>query len=68
MAVWRLDSSGALDATFNGQGWFTHRMAAAGSTWDAGRDMCIDASGRIVVVGESQTSATGFDMVIWWIR
>ncbi|MCZ6691590.1 MAG: hypothetical protein O7H41_18550 [Planctomycetota bacterium] len=62
--VWRLTSTGALDTTFNLQGWVAHDNAAGGTGADAGEAISIDAAGRILVAGYSRSPAD-FDMVIW---
>jgi uncharacterized delta-60 repeat protein len=52
MLVVRLDGAGAYDTTFNGKGW---RKIDFGTTaW--GRDVTLDANGRILVAGKSNNS------------
>jgi uncharacterized delta-60 repeat protein len=65
LAVWRLTAAGALDPSFNGQGFAIHDGAAGGNGVDTGRDIVIDGAGRIVLVGESTNAAGDFDLVIW---
>jgi uncharacterized delta-60 repeat protein len=65
MALWRYDSTGALDSTFNTQGWVTHHDAAGGLDDDFGQDLTVDASGRILVTGSSLNANWGDDMVVW---
>jgi uncharacterized delta-60 repeat protein len=66
MVVWRLDSSGNLDPTFDGDGIFTHHDAAGGGSDDFGENVLVDASGRIYVTGIStRTAFPDYDMVIW---
>jgi uncharacterized delta-60 repeat protein len=64
-AVWRLTSSGALDPGFNGTGYNTQGGTAGGNGVDTGRDVVIDAAGRIVMVGESANANGDQDMVVW---
>ncbi len=64
-AVWRLTSGGALDPAFNGTGYNTQGGTAGGNGVDTGRDVVVDASDRVVVVGESDNAAGNRDMVVW---
>ncbi|MCZ6691786.1 MAG: hypothetical protein O7H41_19535 [Planctomycetota bacterium] len=64
MAIWRFNADGTLDTTFNGQGWAVHDDAAGGTGNDFGRGVSLDASGRIVVAGYSESN-NGSDMAIW---
>ena len=72
LAVWRFSSAGALDTSFNTQGFVavddlpdTKAQLPQGDADDIGRDVAIDSSGKIVVVGEArildqaQTSKVG---------
>ncbi|MCZ6690314.1 MAG: delta-60 repeat domain-containing protein [Planctomycetota bacterium] len=68
MVIWRYTSAGALDTTFNGQGWVVHDNAAGGVGNDYGRAIALDFSGRILVAGNGDgdpTAGTDLDMVIW---
>ncbi len=65
LAVWRLEESGLLDATFAGQGWLTHDSAAGGASLDAGADVILDRSGRILVAGFSARAFQNNDMALW---
>lgn len=65
MVIWRYDASGSIDATFGTGGRVIHDGAAGGFLSDAAEAMDLDASGRIVVTGESASAAGDFDMVIW---
>ena len=65
MTVWRYTTAGALDATFAGAGIFRHDNAAGGGGNDVGRTIAFDATGRIVVVGWSPSSAGGDDFALW---
>jgi uncharacterized delta-60 repeat protein len=64
-AVWRLTSGGALDATFNGRGFVTANGTAGGNGTDTARELAIDGSGRIVLVGESATNTGDYDLTVW---
>jgi uncharacterized delta-60 repeat protein len=65
MAIWRYNSNGTLDTTFNGQGWITHNNAAGGNSIDEGSAIAMDSSGRILVAGYSYNASGNPDMVIW---
>ena len=66
LAVWRfLPSDGSPDPTFGTSGVVLHNSAAGGNGSDSGRDLVIDGSGRILVVGESAGATTGRDLAIW---
>jgi uncharacterized delta-60 repeat protein len=65
MTVWRYTSAGVLDASFAGTGIFRHDNAAGGGGNDVGRTIAFDATGRIVVVGWSPSSAGGDDLALW---
>ena len=66
IAVWRYNSDGTLDTTFNSVGYVTHNNAggAGGNTWDYAYGMVIDNNGKIVVTGSSNSTADT-EMVIW---
>ena len=73
MAVWRYTAAGALDTTFNGQGWAVHDGAAGGfGAGFAGEDMAsaivLDGSGRIVLTGYSVNAAGNADLALWRYR
>lgn len=53
------------DTSFNGTGLFLHNNAAGGNSDDAGYSLAVDASGRIVVAGESTGAGTFKDMTVW---
>ncbi len=65
MVVWRYNTDGTLDDTFNGTGYAAHNNAAGGNSADYGNAVAIDASGKIVVAGYSLNAAGNFDMVVW---
>jgi uncharacterized delta-60 repeat protein len=66
MIVWRFNSDGSLDTSFNGTGIVTHHGAAGGSGDDTARDIKITESGKILVVGDSASAVSNDrDLVIW---
>lgn len=68
MVLWRFESDGGLDTTFNGQGWFVHDSAAGGSGEDVGGAIALDSLGRVLVAGSSMNPAGNRDMVVWRFR
>jgi uncharacterized delta-60 repeat protein len=68
MIVWRYDSEGTLDTSFNMQGYVEHDNAAGGNGYDYAEGITIDEKGRILVTGRSAGSTTGTDMVVWRYR
>jgi uncharacterized delta-60 repeat protein len=65
MVIWRYNSNGILDTTFNGTGFVVHNNAAGGNSYDAGYSMYVDSTGKIYVTGFSENSSGNHDMVIW---
>ena len=55
IAIARIDSDGTLDSTFDGDGKVMVDFSLGG-TFDGGADALVRADGRIVAVGEAQTS------------
>lgn len=68
LTVWRYNTNGSLDASFNGLGYFTHDGAAgsSGSQEYAG-GLAIDSNGDIFVTGSSY-NGSDYDMVIWKLK
>lgn len=64
MAVWVYDTSGNLDTSFNGTGFYVHNSAAGGNGDDQGNAVIVDTSGRILITGKS-SNGTDTDMVVW---
>ena len=67
MVIWRYNSNGDLDTTFNGVGYVVHNNAAGGNSDDYGESIAIDTSGKILVSGSSENVAND-DMAIWRYR
>lgn len=65
MVIWRYDSVGSLDGTFNVQGWAAFHDAAGGNLGDSGEDIALDGAGRILVAGDSNGPGMDADMAIW---
>ena len=67
LAVWRFNSDGSLDTSFNGQGWVVHDNAAGGgpNSDDWAWRVVLDDFDRIVAAGYSQKPGLDGDMVIW---
>lgn len=66
MAIWRYDSGGALDTTFNGAGLFTHHNAAGGNATDWGKGLDIQSDGKYIVAGHSWGSASTYNNIAVW--
>ncbi len=64
LAIWRFNTDGSLDTSFNSTGFVTHNGAAGGSGDDDGRDIVLDSNDRLVVVGRSFGSMNE-DLAIW---
>lgn len=65
MALWRFNTDGSLDTTFNAVGFITHDGAVPSSFDDVGLDVTVDASNNILVTGTSTDSNGDLHMVIW---
>ena len=64
MTVWRLNTNGSLDTTFNSVGYVTHNNAAGGNSHDAAHSAKVLSDGRIIITGYSRNS-TNEDMAMW---
>ena len=65
MVIWRYNTNGTIDASFNAVGYVTHNSAAGGSGNDAAYKVIIDRNNKIVVAGESYGANGGYDMAVW---
>ncbi len=65
MAVWRYNTDGTLDTTFNGVGYAVHSNAAGGTFTDTARSVQVQNDGKIVIVGNSADADFTGQMVIW---
>ena len=64
MVIWRYNSDGTLDTTFDGDGIVVHDNAAGGNGSDYGNSITTDSDGKILVTGSSE-NGSDFDMIIW---
>jgi len=65
LAIWRFNTDGTLDTSFNGQGWLLHNNAAGGNKDTMGTAINIDPYGRIIAAGYSYHDATHTSLVVW---
>ncbi len=65
MTIWRYNSDGTPDTSFNTSGYAVHNSAAGGTGSDGGYSVAIQADGKVVVGGLSFNAAGNFDMTIW---
>jgi uncharacterized delta-60 repeat protein len=65
LAVWRLNTNGSLDNTFDGDGFRSHNSAAGGNGHDIGTGVVIQSDSKIVVVGASRNGGGNDDLVVW---
>jgi uncharacterized delta-60 repeat protein len=65
MTIWRYNSNGTLDTTFDSDGFVSHNSAAGANHADVARSMKIQSDGKYVVTGYSLALTGGLDMVIW---
>ena len=67
MVIWRYNSDGSPDTSFNSTGFVVSAGAAGGNGNDQSDDILIDANGRILVVGGGASISNNayFDLVIW---
>ena len=65
MVIWRYNSDGMPDTSFNTDGIVVHHAAAGGNGDDVGLSLALDANGRTLVTGYSVNASGNKDMVIW---
>ena len=65
MVIWRYNSDGTLDTTFDTDGIVVHNNAAGGNGRDKGKSITTNANGKILVTGYSTNISGNYDMVIW---
>lgn len=65
MTIWKYNTDGSLDTSFNGSGYFTHGGAAGGTADDGAYDMRIQSDGKIIAVGFSARAGGSHAMTIW---
>lgn len=66
MALWRYNSNGSADLTFNTTGLFTHHNAAGGNATDMAKALEIQIDGNYVVAGQSWGSASNYYNIAIW--
>ena len=65
MTVWRYNTDGTLDTSFDGDGIMTHANAAGGNSADYGYAVALQSDGKIVVAGSSYNLSGETDLVVW---
>jgi len=65
MGIWRYNTNGTLDTTFNAIGYLSHNNAAGGNSTDIGYGIALQTDGKIVVSGSSRNGASVDTGVIW---
>ena len=65
MYIWKYNSSGSLDTSFDGDGIVNHTSSAAGWGFDYGFSIVMDSVGNIYITGESINDNYKPAMVIW---
>lgn len=68
LAVWRLTTAGALDTTFDSDGFLTQNSAASGNGNDSASGIAIDSTGRIWAAGSSFNSANTTSLAVWLVN
>ena len=65
MCIWRYNTDGTLDTSFNNQGYATDDSAAAADDLYEAYGITLDSSGRIFVTGYSEDTSGYSDMTVW---
>ena len=65
MVIWRYNTDGTVDTSFNNIGYVFHDGAAGGNGYDYANALALDANGKIVVAGVSEDSTGHLEMTIW---
>lgn len=66
LTVWRLTDQGALDTSFDSDGYFSDPVGLAGLSLHETRvGLVLDSSGRIYLAGTRYTSGSGYDFSVW---
>ncbi len=66
MAIWRYNTDGTPDTSFDTNGIVTHDGAAGGTDRDdIANDIVISSSGAILIAGTSKNAANNDDIVVW---
>ncbi len=68
LVLWRFNTNGELDTSFNVDGFFSHDSAAGGFGTDSGVSILQDPLNRLYIGGFSRNSSGNFDAVIWRLR
>jgi uncharacterized delta-60 repeat protein len=65
MIIWRFNTDGTPDTSFNGTGLVAIRNATGANSSDMGVSITVDGSNRILVTGSGQDSSGNTVMAIW---
>jgi len=65
MGIWRFNTDGSPDITFNGTGHVIHAGVAGGNGPDAARVIKVDASGKILAAGTSTDANGDWQLALW---
>jgi uncharacterized delta-60 repeat protein len=63
--VWRFNTNGSPDTSFNGSGYVAHNGAAGGNGDDSASALAFDAEGHILIGGYSANAANVQNMTVW---
>lgn len=64
MAVWKIQSNGSLDTSFDGDGYLTSDALGAGAD-ETANDIALDVLNNILVVGTFDAGGSSNDMAVW---